>query len=64
MRIIRRKDIKDRVGFTPTYCVMLEKRGEFPKRVRLGPQSVGWLESEIDAWLASRERVLAVKGAA
>lgn len=57
MRIIRRKDIKTKVGFSSHYCVILEKRGEFPKRVRLGPQAVGWREDEVDKWLAERERV-------
>lgn len=28
----------------------------FPKQVKLGAASVGWLKSEIDAWLASRAR--------
>lgn len=27
----------------------------FPKQRRLGSQSVGWLESEIDIWLMQRE---------
>jgi prophage regulatory protein len=26
----------------------------FPKPIKLGPKAVGWLESEIDAWLESR----------
>ncbi|VVE89879.1 helix-turn-helix transcriptional regulator [Pandoraea bronchicola] len=26
----------------------------FPKPIRLGPGSVGWLEAEVNAWLASR----------
>lgn len=26
----------------------------FPKPVRLGPRAVGWLESEVDAWIESR----------
>lgn len=29
----------------------------FPKRVRLGANSVGWFEDEIDAWLANLPRV-------
>jgi len=29
----------------------------FPKPIRLGANSVGWIEGEIDAWLQSRERV-------
>jgi len=35
--------------------------GTFPKPIQLGAQSVGWLASEIDAWL--RERVAASRGA-
>ena len=30
----------------------------FPKQRRLGQQSVGWLESEIDEWLLQREVVI------
>lgn len=29
--------------------------GKFPKPIRIGPKSVAWRESELDAWLASRE---------
>ncbi|MER5111323.1 AlpA family transcriptional regulator [Serratia marcescens] len=29
----------------------------FPKQRRLGQQSVGWLESEIDEWLLLRHQV-------
>lgn len=30
-----------------------EKAGRFPKRRRLGPSSVGWLLSDLDAWMKS-----------
>ena len=30
---------------------------DFPKPRRLGPNSIGWLESEIRAWLDSRPKV-------
>ena len=30
----------------------------FPKQRRLGQQSVGWLESEIDEWLLQRKEVI------
>ena len=33
------------------------RAGTFPAPVDLGPNSVGWFEDEIDAWLASRPRV-------
>lgn len=29
----------------------------FPKQRRLGMQSVGWLEAELDAWLLERQSV-------
>jgi len=31
-----------------------EKIGDFPKRVRLGAGRHGWVESEIDEWIAAR----------
>ncbi|MFS2222000.1 helix-turn-helix transcriptional regulator [Pantoea sp. B65] len=31
--------------------------GSFPKQRRLGQQSVGWLESEIDEWLLQRQKI-------
>lgn len=35
----------------------LDPSSGFPKRVRLGENSVGWYEHEIDEWLANRPRV-------
>jgi prophage regulatory protein len=31
-----------------------ERRGRFPKRVRVGPNTVDWIAEEIDAWIADR----------
>jgi len=30
------------------------RKGRFPKPVKISPQRVAWLESEIDAWIAAR----------
>lgn len=38
-----------------TLCNWVEKQ-DFPKPVQLSPSRIGWLESEVDAWLASRPR--------
>ena len=32
----------------------LEKEGKFPKHINLAPQSIGWLEEEILAWIEER----------
>jgi prophage regulatory protein len=43
-------------GITLSKCQVwrLEKDGRFPKRVQVSPARVAWVESEIDAWIASR----------
>jgi len=56
MRVIRRKDIRDYVGLCPHWCVKLEKRGQFPRRVKLGERATGWLASDLDRWLESKRR--------
>jgi predicted DNA-binding transcriptional regulator AlpA len=35
----------------------MEKAGDFPKRIRISTQMVGWLEHEVEAWLAQRMAV-------
>ncbi|MEO0344470.1 MAG: AlpA family phage regulatory protein [Pseudomonadota bacterium] len=34
----------------------MEKAGQFPKRVPLGPNRVGWLYEEVLEWLEERIR--------
>ena len=31
-----------------------ENSGNFPKRRQIGPNSVGWLESEVEDWIKTR----------
>lgn len=62
LRILRRKQVEDRVGLSCSTIYASIAAGVFPKPIQLGAQSVGWLESEIDAWL--RGRVAASRGEA
>ena len=39
-----------------------KKQPGFPKRRKLGPRAVGYLKSEVESWIASRERVDGVEG--
>jgi len=57
MKVLRFSKLQERVGLSRTHVGRLEKAGEFPRRVALGPRSVGWIESEVNFWLESRERV-------
>lgn len=55
-RVIRKRDLRSVTGLSPRHIDRLEKAGQFPKRVQLSSQSVGWIEQEIADWLASRKR--------
>ncbi len=55
-RIIRRKELLQRIGLSSATQWRLEKAGHFPSRRRLGRAAVGWLLTEVELWLASRER--------
>lgn len=30
------------------------QKGQFPRQIRLGQKSVGWLESEVSDWISQR----------
>jgi prophage regulatory protein len=53
-RIITRKELTTRVPYSPVQIWRLEKSGTFPCRVQLGPNRVGWVEEEVEAWLRAR----------
>ena len=54
-RILRRPDVEQRTGLPRSTIYDWMKRGEFPKSVALGPRLVGWRESDIEAWMATRK---------
>ena len=54
MRILSKRQLKELVLYSPQHIARLEKAGKFPKRVQLGPNRVGWVESEVLDWIQSR----------
>ena len=54
IRMLSKKDLRALVLYSPAHIDRLEKAGRFPKRVQLGPGRVGWVESEVFAWLTER----------
>ena len=57
MRIVSKRQLKEMVLYSPQHIARLEKAGEFPKRVQLGPNRVGWVEDEVLDWLQTRLNV-------
>ena len=48
MRIIRRHELTDKVGYCLAHIYRLERQGLFPQRIRLGRRAVGWVEEEVE----------------
>ena len=53
-RLITRKQLRTMVPYTPQHILRLEKRGKFPRRVRIGENRVAWLLSEVERWITER----------
>jgi prophage regulatory protein len=49
--ILRLPDVKNRTGLSRSTIYLRMDLGIFPQTVNLGSRAVGWVESEIDAWL-------------
>ena len=53
-RILKWQDLAPIVGCSRVTIWRMEKAGDFPKRIRISAQTVGWLEHEVEQWLADR----------
>jgi prophage regulatory protein len=54
IRILRLPQVLDVTGLGKTKIYELQARGSFPMRVQITDYSVGWIEEEVQAWLAKR----------
>jgi prophage regulatory protein len=52
--ILRLPAVKARTGRSRSSIYADAKAGLFPSPIRIGPRAVGWLESEVEAWLAQQ----------
>lgn len=57
IRILRLAQVLDVTGLGKTKLYELQAAGHFPMRVQLTTHSVGWIEAEVQAWLADRVAV-------
>ncbi len=55
-RILRLPEVKTLTGLSRSSIYAYIKAGNFPKNLSLGERSVGWYESEVMEWIASRPR--------
>jgi prophage regulatory protein len=53
-RLLRRPMVRERTGLSDQQIYEGIKNGTFPKQVPVGQATVGWVESEVDAWIQNR----------
>ena len=54
MKLLSKKMVKEIVLYSPQHIDRLEQEGKFPRRVRLGQNRVGWVDTEVYDWLQVR----------
>lgn len=53
-RLMRRPEVLAKIGLASSTLYEMTAAGEFPAPIPIGRQAVGWLESEVDAWIKKR----------
>ena len=54
IRMLRLTQVMDVTGLRRSKIYELQAQGDFPKRVKIAERSVGWVEAEVQDWLARR----------
>ncbi|MCB1762180.1 MAG: AlpA family phage regulatory protein [Gammaproteobacteria bacterium] len=60
--ILRRREVERVTGLSASTIRRKEISGEFPARIRLGPNSIGWRADEVTQWIDERKRVNSAGG--
>ena len=53
-RALRLRQVCELTGLGRSMIYQMQAEGRFPRRIKLGQRAVGWLESEVRHWLATR----------
>ena len=53
-RIMRIQELTALVPYSPQHIRRLEHADQFPRRVRLGANRVGWVREEVEGWINAR----------
>lgn len=53
-KMLRMRHVVEYTGVSRCTIYRWMNAGTFPRSIRLGEQSVAWLEAEVDAWIQDR----------
>jgi len=56
MRILRLPMVSELTGLPKSTLYHYIKQAKFPRPVKLGVRSVGWIKEEVEDWLKERKR--------
>lgn len=54
-RYVREREVLDRVRISRSTLHAWCQKGLFPLPVKISDKSIRWVESDVDAWMASRQ---------
>jgi prophage regulatory protein len=54
IRLLRLPQVMQQTGLKKTKLYGLQKEGTFPMRIQITSHSVGWIEEEVNEWIAGR----------
>ncbi|GFO72989.1 prophage regulatory protein [Bathymodiolus japonicus methanotrophic gill symbiont] len=53
-KIVRLPIVKDKSGLSRSTIYLRISKNEFPAPISLGGRAVGWIEEEVDDWVAEK----------
>jgi prophage regulatory protein len=54
--LLRLREVQERLDISRTEIYRKMRAGAFPQAIRLGPNRIAFLESEIEVWVSERAR--------
>ncbi|MDS4031215.1 MAG: AlpA family transcriptional regulator [Candidatus Contendobacter sp.] len=53
-KVLRLPAVKATTGLSRSSIYLMVRRGDFPAPISIGSRAIGWIESEVAAWLTAR----------
>lgn len=53
-KVLRVDQVMEVTGARKSTLYLWMKQGNFPRQIKIGPKAVGWLHSDVQAWISSR----------
>lgn len=55
-KILKLPQVIEATGLSKSTIYVLISRGEFPAQIKLSERASGWLESDVDEWIDSKQK--------